>query len=87
MRLAKLLEGHEKVQGCEVGDNVIRVVLKSDVEDYSDLPKLLIQSGIDLRQFSEEELDSGIRLHGTHQRNQQSHVAGRTRNRFSLPLP
>ncbi len=55
--IGKLLEGHEKVQGCEVGDNVIRVVLKSEVEDYSDLPRLLIQSGIDLRQFSEEELD------------------------------
>ena len=55
--IAKVLEGHEKVQGCEVGDNAMRVVLKSDVEDYSDLPKLLIQSGIDLRQFSEEELD------------------------------
>jgi ABC-2 type transport system ATP-binding protein len=55
--IAKVLEDHPKVQGCEVGDNAMRVVLKSEVDDYSDLPKLLIQNGIDLRQFSEEELD------------------------------
>jgi ABC-2 type transport system ATP-binding protein len=51
------LQDHPKVQGCELGDDVMRVVLKSDVDDYSDLPKLLIDSGIDLRRFSEEELD------------------------------
>ena len=55
--VAKVLDGHEKVQGCEIGDNAMRVVLKSGVEDYSDLPKLLIQNGINLRQFAEEELD------------------------------
>ena len=55
--IARLLQGHEKVQGCEVGDNVMRVVLKRDVEDYSDLPRLLIENGIDLKRFSEEELD------------------------------
>jgi ABC-2 type transport system ATP-binding protein len=51
------LQDHPKVQGCELGDDVMRVVLKSDVDDYSDLPRLLIDSGIDLRRFSEEELD------------------------------
>jgi ABC-2 type transport system ATP-binding protein len=55
--IAQVLAGHEKVQACEVGDNAMRVVLKSEVEDYSDLPKLLIESGINLRQFAEEELD------------------------------
>lgn len=55
--IAKALEGHPKVQGCELGDDVMRVVLKSDVEDYSDLPKLLIDQGINLRRFNEEELD------------------------------
>jgi ABC-2 type transport system ATP-binding protein len=55
--VSRVLKDHEKVQGCEVGDNAIRVVLKRDVQDYSDLPRLLIQSGVDLRQFSEEELD------------------------------
>ncbi len=55
--VAKLLEGHPKVQGCEPGDDAMRVVLKSDTDDYSDLPKLLIENGIDLRRFTEEELD------------------------------
>jgi ABC-2 type transport system ATP-binding protein len=55
--IAQVLDGHEKVQGCEIGDNAMRVVLKSGVENYSDLPKLLIENGIDLRQFAEEELD------------------------------
>lgn len=55
--IVKLLDGHDKVQGCEPGDDAMRVVLKSEVEEYSDLPKLLIENGIDLRSFSEEELD------------------------------
>jgi len=55
--IEKLLAGHASVQGCELSDDSIRVVLKNEVEDYSDLPKLLIENGIDLRQFSEEELD------------------------------
>jgi ABC-2 type transport system ATP-binding protein len=52
-----LLSGHEKVQGCELGDGRARVILKPQVDDYSDLPKLLIQNDIDLKRFSEEELD------------------------------
>ena len=52
-----LLGDHQKVQNCELGDATIRVVLKPGVEDYSDLPKLLIQNDIDLKRFSEEELD------------------------------
>jgi ABC-2 type transport system ATP-binding protein len=55
--IAQLLSGHPKVQGCEAGDDAMRVVLKSDVQDFSDLPKLLIEQGIDLRRFAEEELD------------------------------
>ncbi|GAA5506434.1 ABC transporter ATP-binding protein [Novipirellula sp. SH528] len=55
--VAKLLQGHEKVQGSEPGDDAIRIVLKAGVEDYSDLPKLLIENGIALKRFSEEELD------------------------------
>lgn len=51
------LEGHEKVQATEPGDDAVRVVLKRDVDDYSDLPRLLIERGIDLRSFSEEALD------------------------------
>ena len=55
--IATLLAGHAKVQGSELGDDAMRVVLKSEVTDYSDLPRLLIQNNIDLRQFREEELD------------------------------
>ena len=55
--IADLLSTHEKVQGCEMGDDAMRVVLKSEVDDYSDLPRLLMQNDIDLRRFSEEELD------------------------------
>lgn len=55
--ISGLLTGHDKVQGCEMGDDAMRVVLKSEVTDYSDLPKLLIDNGINLRRFSEEELD------------------------------
>jgi ABC-2 type transport system ATP-binding protein len=55
--IAKLLEGHVKVQGVDTGDDAVRVVLKSEVEDYSDLPKLLIENDIALKRFTEEELD------------------------------
>ncbi|MEM6471185.1 MAG: ABC transporter ATP-binding protein [Planctomycetota bacterium] len=52
-----LLQNHEKVQGCEMGDAAVRIFLKPEVDDYSDLPKQLIQHDIDLKRFSEEELD------------------------------
>ncbi|MEO1525405.1 MAG: ABC transporter ATP-binding protein [Planctomycetota bacterium] len=55
--ITNLLSDHPKVQGCEPGDASIRVVLKSDVENYGDLAKLLIQNDIDLKRFTEEELD------------------------------
>ena len=56
-RVRELLEGHEKVQGCEMGDDAIRVILKPEIEDYSDLPSLLIGGGVTLKRFTEEELD------------------------------
>ncbi len=56
-QVARILAGHEKVQACEPGDNAIRVILKSEVDDYSDLPRQLIENGVDLKRFSEEELD------------------------------
>ena len=55
--IIELLRGHEKVQDCEPGDASVRVILKPEVDDYSDLPKLLIQNDIDLKRFSEEVLD------------------------------
>lgn len=56
-QLARILENHQKVQACEPGDDAVRVILKSEVEDYSDLPRQLIENGIDLKRFAEEELD------------------------------
>ncbi|MGB7344310.1 MAG: ABC transporter ATP-binding protein [Pirellulaceae bacterium] len=55
--IADLLKNHAKVQGVDTGDDAVRVILKAEVEDYSDLPKLLIENGIALKQFTEEELD------------------------------
>ncbi|QEG02561.1 putative ABC transporter ATP-binding protein YbhF [Stieleria maiorica] len=52
-----LLAGHDKVQNCELGDAAVRVILKPEVDQYSELPKLLIENNIDLKRFSEEELD------------------------------
>lgn len=56
-RIRELLGGHEKVQATELGDDAVRVVLKAEVDDYTELPSLLINQGIRLRQFTEEQLD------------------------------
>ncbi len=56
-KMESLLAGHEKVQGVERGDSSLRVILKTDVQQFSDLPTLLIQNEIPLKKFSEEELD------------------------------
>lgn len=56
-RVAQLLEGHAKVQAIQSGDASVRVVLRSEVTDYADLPRLLIENGVDLRSFGEEPLD------------------------------
>lgn len=55
--ISDLLSDHEKVQECQPGDAAIRVVLKPEVEQYGDLAKLLIENDVDLKRFSEEELD------------------------------
>lgn len=56
-RIVDLVTGHPLVQATEPGDDAVRVVLTSATEDYSELPKLLIENDIGLRRFSEEELD------------------------------
>ncbi len=56
-RIAVLLDGHDKVQSLEQGDAAVRVILRSDVTDYSDLPRRLIENGVNLRRFAEEQLD------------------------------
>lgn len=55
--IVETLQGDPLVEHCEVGDAIVRLVLRSDVEDYSDLPAKLFSAGIRLREFSEEELD------------------------------
>ncbi|MEM8667667.1 MAG: ABC transporter ATP-binding protein [Planctomycetota bacterium] len=55
--LIELLKGHEKVRGCERGDDAVRVVLNPEVDDFGDLPRWIIENGFDLRRFQEEELD------------------------------
>ncbi len=54
---AKLLEQHDKVEAVRQQDGQLLVTLKSDVEDYSDLPRILIEGGFDLTLFQEEELN------------------------------
>jgi ABC-2 type transport system ATP-binding protein len=56
-KISDLLAEQTSVQACEPGDNSIRVIMKSNVEDYSHLAKLLIDNRIALKKFSEEELD------------------------------
>jgi ABC-2 type transport system ATP-binding protein len=56
-RVRQLLEGHPLVQSMQIGNASVRVVLKSNVQDYTGLPKLLIDNGVALRGFGEESLD------------------------------
>ncbi len=57
-RAAKLLDDHEAVDHVEVdGKATINVALKPGVEDYSELPTLLVQEGLKLTLFREEEVN------------------------------
>ena len=56
-KTSTILSRHPSVQACEPGDNSVRVVMKAEIDDYGDLPKLLIENEIRLKKFSEEELD------------------------------
>lgn len=53
----EILSGSSLVTALERGDAQIKVILKPEVEDYTSLPSLLMQKGIVLRQFREEQLD------------------------------
>ncbi|TWT87851.1 ABC transporter ATP-binding protein [Neorhodopirellula pilleata] len=55
--IADLFTGHPLVQATQPGDDSVRVILNSDTDDYSELPRLLIENGINLKRFAEEELD------------------------------
>ncbi len=56
-RVAELFENHPKVDRCEPGDGTVRVILRAGVQEYDDLPTLLINQGVSLKRFGEEELD------------------------------
>lgn len=56
-KIADLCATHPLVQSTAPGDDAVRVILRSDTDDYSELPKLLIENGIGIRRFAEEELD------------------------------
>ena len=54
---AELLQQSELVEGVEVRDGRILVTLVQGVEDYSDLPTLLIRAGQKLTVFKEDEIN------------------------------
>ena len=54
---AKLLEQSTLVESVEIHDGKIAVTLKENVEDYSELPTVLIQSGYKLNLFKEDEIN------------------------------
>jgi len=60
---AKLLEQHQSVGNVEIltmtGKQRIRVSLNKDqgLDDYSDLPTLLVQNGFKIRSFKEDEIN------------------------------
>ena len=56
-KTSTILSRHPSVQACEPGDNSVRVVMKAEIDDFGDLPRLLIENEIRLKKFSEEELD------------------------------
>jgi ABC-2 type transport system ATP-binding protein len=54
---AKLLEQHPSVEQVAVETGRLAVTLRPDVQDYSDLPTLLVGAGCKLRLFREEEFN------------------------------
>ncbi len=54
---AKLLEEHDLVERVDIHDGTIQATLAEGVEDYSELPSLLIQAGHKLTVFKEEEIN------------------------------
>ncbi len=54
---ARLLEQHDIVESIEPRDEMLVVTIKEDIEDYSDLPTMLIEAGMRLTLFKEDELN------------------------------
>ena len=57
-RAAGLLEQHDLVEGVSIDSSeLLEVTLTAEVEDYSDLPTVLIEAGFKLSLFREEEVN------------------------------
>ena len=56
-RAAKLLEEHDLVESIDIRDETLMVTLCEGVEDYSPLPTLLVEAGIKLVTFKEDEIN------------------------------
>jgi len=54
---AKLLSGHALVQSVDIVAGTIKATLKADAGDYSSLSTILVQQGIAIRKFTEEEIN------------------------------
>jgi ABC-2 type transport system ATP-binding protein len=56
---ATLLETHQSVRSVERENNVLRLSIQSEqgIDDYSDLPSLLVQNGFKIRSFKEDEIN------------------------------
>jgi ABC-2 type transport system ATP-binding protein len=56
-RAVKLLESHPQVESVETRGEVLVVTLKSGAHDYSELATMLIQAGLKLSLFKEDEIN------------------------------
>lgn len=54
---ARLLDSHELVESVDVRQNRLYVTLKKGVEDYRELPRLLLEGGYAIKLFKEEEIN------------------------------
>jgi len=52
-----VLESHELVDSAEIEDGQLLVKLVPGVEDYSELPSMLIEAGFKITLFKEDELN------------------------------
>jgi len=54
---AKLLEEHDSIDSIEMNSGKVIVTLRQGIEDYSDLPRVLVEAGFQLTLFREEEVN------------------------------
>jgi ABC-2 type transport system ATP-binding protein len=56
-KAAKILEQEPVVESISTASEMLKVTLKEGIEDYSDLPSRLIENGIKITMFREEEVN------------------------------